>query len=152
VERGDGDKKTSIKRKNLFLEAIPCRTHVHAHARMYAHTHRGQEPVGGECRLLAQVYQGTGAQQLELLQRIASRYIDELRRGNLARGIGILILSEEFLRLATNSFHRKSKDTIPCRTHSRTCTCTNVCTHTHVVVKNWWAARVASVGSDVGEK
>ena len=32
------------------------------------------------------------------------RDIDELRRGNLARGIGILILPEEFLRLAANSF------------------------------------------------
>jgi hypothetical protein len=37
------------------------------------------------------------------------RDIDELRRGNLARGIGILTLPEEFLRLAANSFIGKVK-------------------------------------------
>jgi hypothetical protein len=50
--------------------------------------HRGQEPVGGEHRLLASVGSGVSGDGspttwFELLQQIALCYIDELRRGNL---------------------------------------------------------------------
>jgi hypothetical protein len=77
VERGDGDKKTSVDRKNFFLKLFPA-----VRARCV------QGPVGGETTIASLISTGPQRRIREreygLLQQIASCYIgDSLRRGNL---------------------------------------------------------------------
>jgi hypothetical protein len=125
---------------------------------MYARTRRGQEPVGGERRLLEPVGSGVSGDGspttwngcwFGLLQQIALRYIDELRRGNLVNVGG------KRNRFVSQRIHfiEKVKTLFPAaRMYMHTHACTYACTRRGQELVGGEGRLLASVGSDVREK